>query len=256
MTVHRLECEHRTHVGLVREINEDQLGCYPEQGVMVLADGMGGHRAGEVAARIAVETAARALLPVQTDDAADDLESLLWAGQAVEAANQAVFEAMGRDASLTGMATTLVLAMFRGGRVFHAHVGDSRLYRLRDGRLGCLTRDHSLVQELLDNGLFGTRREVNEAGIGDNILTRGIGLNAEVEVDVGDARVLPGDVYLMCSDGLCGRVTDDRIEEIMLRHQRLEVIADGLLAAALEAGGRDNISLIVASPESDALTGS
>lgn len=249
MTVQVLECEQRTHVGLVRQINQDYLGCFDEQGVLVLADGMGGHQAGEIAARIAVEAAAESLLPVQEANTADDLESLLWVGQAGEAANQSVFAAMGKDSALSGMATTLVLALFRDKRVFFAHVGDSRLYRLRDGYLRSLTRDHSLVQELLDNGLFANREEVNAAGIGDNILTRGVGLQADVEVDVGDAEVCSGDVYLMCSDGLCGRVPDDEIRLTMLRHRGLDRIADELIEAALETGGRDNISLILARPQ-------
>ncbi len=141
MTVNRLECEQRTHIGLVRETNQDCLDCDAAQGIMVWADGMGGHRAGETAARIAVDTVMATLLPVQQNDVADKLESQLWVGQAAETANRAVFSAMGRDPALTGMATTLVLALFRGDRVFYAHVGDSRLYCLRDGRLRSLTRD-------------------------------------------------------------------------------------------------------------------
>jgi protein phosphatase len=246
---------HRTHVGLVRRNNEDYLGCFDAQGVLALADGMGGHQAGEIAARLAVEAAVESLLPAQEDDSADDLESLLRIGQAGEAANRAVFAAMERDPALRGMGTTLVLAMFRRQRVFFAHVGDSRLYRLRDGYLRCLTRDHSLVQELLDNGLFGDRAEVHAAGIGDNILTRGIGLDPDVEVDVGDAELQERDIYLLCSDGLCGRVPDDEIRLHMLRHRGLEQIADALLQAALDVGGRDNITLIVARPRAPIFAG-
>ena len=246
MAVHPLECEQRTHVGLLRKTNEDYLECFAGRGLFMLADGMGGHRAGEVAARIAVEASARALLPVQQHDTADDLESLLTIGQAVETANLSVYRAMQDEAKLAGMGTTLVLAMFRLGRVYHAHVGDSRLYRLRNDRLECLTHDHSLVQELLDKGVYPDRAAAHAAGIGDNILTRGIGLGPEVEVDVGDAELAPGDLYLACSDGLCGRVADQTIARSMRSGQDLARIADELLQAALGAGGRDNISLILA----------
>ena len=248
MAVHAIDCQHRTHVGLVRPHNEDYLACFPDLGVMVLGDGMGGHRAGEVAARVAVEAAAEALLPAQEEDAADDLESLLRVGRAAESANRAVFAAVERDPALAGMGTTLVAAMFREGRIYYSHVGDSRLYRLRDGTLRCLTRDHSLMQEVLDTGLFDTRDEVQAAGIGDNILTRCIGLDPEVEVDVGDAELRAGDLYLACSDGLCGKVSDDALRQVMTEVPELPEMADALLEAALQAGGRDNISLILARP--------
>lgn len=248
MAVHGLECEHRTHVGLVRHHNEDYLVCFPDLGVMVLGDGMGGHQAGEIAARIAVEAAAEALLPVQEEDSADDLESLLQVGRAAELANRAVFAAVEREPALQGMGTTLVAAMFREERVYFSHVGDSRLYRLRNGSLQCLTRDHSLVQEVLDNGLFGSRAEVQAAGIGDNILTRCIGLDPNVEVDLGDADVREGDIFLACSDGLCGRVSDQTIRHVMVASPTLKEMASDLVDVALQAGGRDNISVILARP--------
>ncbi len=215
---------------------------------MVLGDGMGGHQAGEIAARIAVEAAAEALLPVQEEDSADDLESLLHVGRAAERANRAVFAAVERDPALRSMGTTLVTAMFREERVYFSHVGDSRLYRLRNGVLQCLTRDHSLVQEVLDNGLFGSRAEVQAAGIGDNILTRCIGLDPDVEVDLGDAGLRAGDIFLACSDGLCGKVSDQTIRHVMAASPTLGEMASDLVDVALQAGGRDNISVIVARP--------
>ncbi len=248
MAVHPLECVYLTHVGLVREHNEDYLTCFPEKGILVLGDGMGGHRAGEIASRIAVEAAAEALLPAQEEDTADDLESLLRIGRAAEVANRAVFSAVEREPELRGMGTTLVAAMFRERHVYFSHVGDSRLYRLRDGYLRCLTRDHSLVQEVLDNGLFANRDEVHAAGIRDNILTRCIGLDPDMEVDVGDAELQQGDIYLLCSDGLCGRVGDPTLRHVMLSHPDLEGMAQALMEVALAAGGQDNISLIVARP--------
>lgn len=241
-----MDCAFRTHVGKVRAHNEDYLVCLGDLGVLVLGDGMGGHQAGEVAAKIAVETAASELLAAQHRDAAGELESLLTVGKAAEAANQAVIDAVQKSPECEGMGTTLVAVLFREGRIYHAHVGDSRLYRLREGKLQALTRDHSLVRELLDNGLFGSLEEARQAGIGDNILTRSIGLVRNVEVDVGDDEVLPGDHFLVCSDGLCGKVDDATIGTLMARHLSMEGMADALLNAAMDAGGRDNISLIVA----------
>ncbi len=249
MSAYRLVLEHRTHVGLVRQSNQDYLACYPEQGVFLLADGMGGHRAGEVAARIAVDSAAEVLLAGYARDAGDALQGMMLAGQAVEHANLSLRAAAADDAALEGMGTTLVLALFRPGRVFFAHVGDSRLYRLRDGVLHCLTRDHSLVQELIDQGVYRHRREAHAAGIGDNILTRSLGIRAEVEADLAECDVKPGDLYLACSDGLCGRVADTEILRRMSLEEELNDMADGLLRAALDAGGRDNISLILARSE-------
>ena len=248
MTVHAMECAQRTHVGLVREHNEDYLVCIPDWGVVVLGDGMGGHLAGEVASRLAVEAAAEALLSSQQKDQADDLDSLVTAVRAVEAANRAVRAKVESSPELKGMGTTLVLALFREDNVYFGHVGDSRLYRLRDGDLRQLTRDHSLIQELLDNGLFASIEEAHAAGIGDNILTRSIGLDPNVEIDVGDQRLRDDDLFLLCSDGLCGRVPDTRIGEILRQSADLETLADALLEAALDAGGRDNISLVLARP--------
>jgi len=246
MPAHTLECAFRSHVGWVRPHNEDYLVCRSEQGVLVLGDGMGGHHAGEVASRVAVEAAANALCDTQDQDSLDALDSLLAVADAVELANSEVRKIVEEKQELQGMGTTLVLALFRESHVFFAHVGDSRLYRFRENSLQALTRDHSLIQELLDNGLFASHEEANKAGIGDNVLTRSVGVDPNVEVDVGDRELSVGDVFLLCSDGLCGRVQDEAIEEICRSTGELESIAASLEEAALNAGGRDNISLIVA----------
>lgn len=246
MSSHALECAFRSHVGLVRPHNEDYLACRSEEGVLALGDGMGGHNYGEVASRIAVTTAVEVMCQIQESDSMDELESLLAVSEAVEQANSGVFQAVDSDPGLKGMGTTLVVALFRESHVFYAHVGDSRLYRLRDGRMRALTRDHSLIQETLDNGLFRSREEAHKAGIGDNVLTRSIGLDPFVEAELGDAELAPGDTFLLCSDGLCGRVRDEQIEQVMLQQTDLEDAASELERLALNAGGRDNISLIVA----------
>lgn len=248
MTVNSLELACRTHVGLVRDNNEDSYTADGDYGLFVVADGMGGHCSGEVASRIAVEAAAEELGNAQHDDLADELDSLLVVGRAIESANRAIFSEVADEPELSGMGTTLVTAMFRDDHIYYAHVGDSRLYRLREGRLRRMTRDHSLVQHLVDEGLFRDRHEAREAGVGDNVLTRCLGQDPNVEVDVGDASLQAGDLFLCCTDGLCGLVSDARIADLMDSQESLELIAARLEAAALSAGGPDNITLVLARP--------
>ena len=147
------------------------------------------------------------------------------------------------------MGTTVVAAVFRDGRVFHAHVGDSRLYRVRYGRMRRLTHDHSLIQQVIDDGVFLNRNHAREGGVRDNILTRSLGMELHAEVDVGDAVVEAGDTYLLCSDGLHNQVPDSIISRILRdREGALETQAQALMDAALGAGGNDNISIILARP--------
>lgn len=250
MTVHTLEVAVRTHQGYVRKRNQDSLDVEREHGVLVLADGMGGHRSGEVASRVAVEAAIADMLPVKHDDSGDDMESLLRVGHAVEVANKALLDMCAVHPELSGMGTTMVLAFFRDRRIYHAHVGDSRLYRVRFGRTRRLTRDHSLIQRMIDDGVFLNRSEAREAGIRDNVLTRSLGMQRQAEVDVGDALIEPGDIYLVCSDGLHGMISDAEIARILRDPQGdLEAQAQELVDAALRAGGNDNISAILARPQ-------
>lgn len=248
MTVNSLDLACRTHLGLARQNNEDSFTADGDYGLLVVADGMGGHCSGEVASGIAVEAAAEELGHAQQEDLADDLRSLALVGHAVERANEAIFLAVAHEPELSGMGTTLVTAMFRDDRIYYAHVGDSRLYRLRDGRLRQLTRDHSLVQHLIDEGLFRDRAEAREAGVGDNVLTRCLGQDPNVQVDVGEADLEAGDLFLCCTDGLCGLVGDQLIQELLNKDEPLEIRAARLEAAALSAGGNDNVTLVLARP--------
>lgn len=233
----------------MRKHNQDWVRVDSELGVLVLADGMGGHRSGEVASRVAVEAALADLLPAQHDDRADSMESLLRVGHAVETANQALLDMCAVHPELTGMGTTVVLAIFRDGRIYHAHVGDSRLYRVRYGRMRCLTRDHSLIQQMVDDGVFINRAEARGAGIRDNVLTRSLGLQRQADVDVGDALLEAGDTYLICSDGLHGLIPDSQIARILRDPEGpIEGQAEALIEAALDAGGNDNVSVILARP--------
>ena len=250
MSVNPIELAVRTHQGLVRVSNQDAFRVDPELGIVVLADGMGGHRSGEVASRIAVEAALADLLPAQRDDRnRDATEGQLQAGHSVEVANQALLDMCQVHPELSGMGTTIVLATFRKGRIYHAHVGDSRLYRVRYGRMRRLTRDHSLIQQMIDDGVFLNRTEAREAGVRDNVLTRSLGMQRQAEVDVGDALLGAGDTYLLCSDGLHGMLPDSQIARI-LRDPRgdLEQQAQELIDTALAAGGNDNVTAILARP--------
>lgn len=249
MAITPLDVAIRTHVGLVRSSNQDWLHADGDLGVLVLADGMGGHRGGEVASQLAVQAVIDALIPAQREDLADDMESLMRVGEAAKFANRLLLEKSHANPDLKGMGTTVVLAIFRGGRIFYAHVGDSRLYRVRYGRMRRLTRDHSLIQQVIDDGVFLNRHEAREGGVKDNILTRSLGMEFRAEVDVGDAILGAGDTYLFCSDGLHTLVPDDIIARILRDPEGdLEDQAQTLTDAALSAGGRDNVSLILARP--------
>jgi protein phosphatase len=249
MAVHPIALATRTHTGLVRTRNQDWLEVDAELGIAVLTDGMGGHRGGEVASRLAAQRVMEALVPAQREDHADDMESLLRVGEAAEFANRALLDKSARHPELHGMGTTLVLAMFREGRIFYSHIGDSRLYRIRFGRMRRLTRDHSLIQRMIDDGVFLNRTEAREAGIRDNVLTRSLGMQRQADVDVGDAVIAAGDTYLMCSDGLHGAVPDSVISRILRDpNGDLEAQAQALVDAALATGGNDNVSVILARP--------
>ena len=218
-------------------------------GVLVLADGMGGHRAGEVASRIAVDAAQTELLTAQQAASSDRLVYQLVVGHAVELANQALLDACAAHPEYQGMGTTIVVAIFRDKRIFYAHVGDSRLYRVRFGRMRRFTRDHTLIQQMIDDGVFLNRAEARSAGIRDNVLTRSLGLQRQTDIDIGDAPLEPGDVFLICSDGLHGLLSDTEIARILRDpNGDLDGQAQALVDAALEAGGVDNITVILARP--------
>lgn len=250
MAAHRFEHATASHTGLVRSLNQDFLKTAADLGIALLADGMGGHRGGEVASRVAVEAAFADLVATQNQMQSDELHCQLCIGQAVEAANRALFETTAVHPELSGMGTTLVAAIFRERHVFYAHVGDSRLYRIRFGRLRRLTRDHSLIQQMLDDGIFANKVAAREAGVRDNILTRSLGMQEQTEVELGGRPIESGDTYLMCSDGLHGCVADAEIARILRDPDGdLQRQADALVDAALSQGGYDNISVVLVRPE-------
>ncbi len=222
-----------TDTGRVREHNEDAIAWNAEQGWAVLADGMGGHHAGEVASAIAVEVIGAQLQ--QSRDA-----TVLQA--AVEQANLAIHQQAIGQPRLHTMGTTVVAVSLHGRSLHCAHVGDSRLYRFRDSELQQLSRDHSLVQELLDEGMLDA--EQARCSEQKNVITRALGLEARVEVEMSEDRTVAGDCYLLCSDGLSDRLRDEEIA-VLLAGEALPQVARSLIDAANVCGGEDNISVII-----------
>lgn len=239
-----------TDAGRVRPHNEDALLVDEARGLAVLADGMGGHKAGEVAAGMAVAsigTGLGAWLDARRTQAeVSRLPSIAihraLAGSVAEA-NRAIFSAAQAQAAFHGMGTTLVLAWFLGARLFIGHVGDSRAYRWRGGRLEQLTRDHSVLQEQLDAGLITPA----QAAISTqrNLVTRALGVEPSVQPEIHEHAVRPGDGYLLCSDGLSDMVADAGIAEILAQPWPPTRHATTLVARANELGGRDNVSALI-----------
>lgn len=233
--------------GRVREVNEDSVAVLDEHGLVVLADGMGGYNAGEVASQLAVETITTSLLPLYNAGSAGFSGEILKT--VVEEANAAILSAVEDNPEYQGMATTVVVALFCDRQIHYGHVGDSRLYRLRAGRLEQMTKDHSMVQALVDEGMFTTLQEALDAGVKNNVLFRGLGIDEVVQVDLGSSDMEPGDIYLLCSDGLSNMVPDQELEQMLVSSaDDLELSANRLLSAALENGGLDNVSLALVCP--------
>jgi PPM family protein phosphatase len=235
-------------VGRVREHNEDAVFVDAEHGVAILADGMGGYMAGEVASQIAIDVVREHIgRPAEAATLAkvDPLTGVTTAAQrirsAVIEANQRIYAEAAKKRDQDGMGTTLVVLLIYGETACVAHVGDSRLYRLRNGRLSQLTRDHSLVQEQIDSGKL-TADEAKASGY-KNLVTRALGIDALTEADVNEFRVAQGDMFMLCSDGLSDMISDEAIEEEMARESPKDTIAKNLVELANRAGGRDNVSV-------------
>jgi len=233
--------------GRVRQFNEDSIAADPEIGLAVLADGMGGHRAGEVASRMAVELVFQGLRAdlARFRSGARTHSTLDAVSASMDRANSAVYGTARGDASCHGMGTTLAVALFRDNRVTLGHIGDSRIYRLRDARLELLTRDDSLVTEEIERGLISA---ADAAGSHNRSLVTGaLGVDASVRPHLAEEPARCGDVYLLCSDGLSDLVDDADIELIVdgLK-SNLALAADHLVQTAKDNGGFDNVSVILA----------
>lgn len=226
-----------TDTGLQREHNEDAFAIAAGQGIALLADGMGGHNAGEVAAELAVGTALAILGQTAGLGARDRLET------AVQAANSAVREKAASHPRYRGMGTTLVAVLVDEKRLCVAHVGDSRLYRLRQGVLQPLTRDHTLQQEYIDKGLYSAE-EAREK-VARNLLTHALGLDDTVAFAIAEHALASADRYLLCSDGLHEMISDAEIAALLGRREKLPEICSALIELANARGGKDNITVVV-----------
>jgi protein phosphatase len=237
-----------TDVGRVRRVNQDAYGYFRDDDrdevLLVVADGLGGHRGGEVASVMAVEVLA-SMIRTGNDDPGQRLKT------AIEAANRQILEVARDDRALEGMGTTIVCLLLANCRPsVVAHVGDSRLYRLRDEAFTAITEDHSLVATLLREGIL-SEEEASQDPRRNQIL-RALGVRDEVEVEVAEIHPAGGDRYLLCSDGLHGRIDDVEMKRLMIgvEDEPLKAASD-LIAAANAAGGHDNITCLIASlPES------
>jgi PPM family protein phosphatase len=243
----RIAIEALTDVGLVRELNEDSYRVIPERQAIVVCDGMGGHAAGEVASATAADTIADWLKdgslavagPLVPSLGADWPPEAVQLAAAVRLANRRLYNEAARSHKLRGMGTTVAAVLFRPGSVITAHVGDSRVYRITPQRIEQLTTDHSWVAELLESG--HVRPEDVQHFADKNVITRALGTRPGVQVDLGIHAVQAGDIYLICSDGLCGYVDDAEIHRRVRDHAPdLKAAAVALIAAASEAGGLDN----------------
>ncbi|NNC76531.1 MAG: Stp1/IreP family PP2C-type Ser/Thr phosphatase [Woeseiaceae bacterium] len=241
-----------TDTGRVREHNEDAIGLDGDIGLMVLADGMGGYNAGEVASGIAVQIVTElATEAAAREDRADIdphsgmMRQSIILRDAVYRANKIIFQTAQSQTQCEGMGTTIVACMFHDNKVSIAHVGDSRAYRLRNGEFEQITLDHSLLQELVDRGFYSA--EEAQRSTNRNYVTRALGVEPTVEVEVHEHNVLKDDVYLLCSDGLCDMVEDEDIHlTISTFNASLDVVSQQLVDLANNQGGRDNISVMLA----------
>jgi serine/threonine protein phosphatase PrpC len=247
----KLSCVGMSDTGRVREHNEDTIGTDPGIGLVVLADGMGGYKAGEVVSGIAVRTV-MGLIKDAVDrenlDTTDAQTGLSRPGillrDAIQRANKIIYQTAKTQANCEGMGTTVAAGLFFNDRLTMAHVGDSRVYRVRGGRIEQLTRDHSLLEELIARGFY-TPEEAQRAAT-RNYVTRALGVEATVDVEITEIPVARDDVFLLCSDGLSDMVEDEDIQlTVNTFGDNLEKLARQLVLLSNENGGRDNVSLVL-----------
>ncbi len=249
----RLEVSGQTHVGMKRNHNEDNLLLLPEERVFVVADGMGGHSSGEIASKIAVDEVGEFFRMTSQD------QDVTWPYKmdkqknydenrhavAVKLANQRIFEKASNDSKFKGMGTTIVSVYFaKDNEVVIGHVGDSRVYFFRDGALRQLTEDHSLLNDYLKAKKLSPEEIENFPH--KNVIVRALGMKDSVVVDVNRIEPKPGDIFLLCSDGLSGMVTDEQIQQVLQSTPDLDKACAQLIDSANANGGNDNVTAVLA----------
>ena len=247
-TPHAMSFEYfcATDTGRARSNNEDSVSMDEASSLVVLADGMGGYNAGEVASGMATAFIKAELGRWLQEASSNALDTDVRRAMdiCVDNANRAIFNAANSNPQYAGMGTTLVVGVFREGRLLLGHVGDSRGYRLRGGRLTQITHDHSLLQEQIDAGLITAEQAAFSAN--KNLVTRAVGVEDTVLLETHLHELMPGDVYLLCSDGLSDMLDDESISQLLQACESLEDACAALIDAANDAGGKDNISVILA----------
>lgn len=241
-----------TNVGMKRQNNEDNYLINDEVGVYVCCDGMGGHAGGDYASQIAVTTVEEVLANIRDegaadDDAAEDQITQEKIKYAIRLAGKRIYERAQADPEFRGMGTTAVILLFRRGMAYLAHVGDSRGYLLRGGQITQRTEDHSWVNEQIKAGLITAETAKHHRF--RNIITRSLGFQEEVEIDTQVLKAEPGDMYLLCSDGLTNLVSEEEIRDMLIATSFQEALRD-LVALANERGGDDNITAVLARVDS------
>lgn len=242
----------KTDVGMKRTHNEDFFQLLEEEQLFLVADGMGGHASGEVASKMAAETISEfyrrtrededATWPFKMDRSLSYIENRLVCG--IKLANLRIFETSMRDIRYKGMGTTIVSVMVCGDKIYCGHVGDSRVYRIRDNNIEQLTRDHSLLEDYKEAKPDMTEEEERNFPH-KNVITRALGMRETVQVDIRGHQIKSGDIFVLCSDGLSGMITDPQIRDITLKAKNLERAVAELVDAANRNGGTDNITTLL-----------
>lgn len=246
-----LDIASATDPGMVRSHNEDSIASDATKGLVVLADGMGGYNAGEVASGMAttvITTELQQLLeqrpPYLVDEATGKTLAEKILRDQIAKANTSIYQASQSQPQYSGMGTTLVMALFYDNRLSVAHIGDSRLYRQRGDEFKQVTKDHSLLQEQIDAGMITPEQAKKSAN--KNLVTRALGIDPVVEPEIHEYDAMPGDIYLLCSDGLCDMVSDEDIAmALQTLGANLQLCAHQLVQMANDNGGRDNVSVIL-----------
>mgnify|MGYP001824669566 FL=1 len=241
-----------TDIGMTRDHNEDALYLPSDMRLAIVADGMGGHASGEVASGIAIETvvdyfkktsSAQTLTwPYKVDR--DNLADVNRMVTSIMLANLEIYEKSQRESDKKGMGTTVVGIYVLDDTAIIGHVGDSRVYRLRDGKLTQLTEDHSLINDYIK--MKRVTAEEAESWPHKNVIVRALGMKESVQVDIVQESPRIGDCYLLCSDGLCGMLTDQQMEHIVTYEDDLDTAVDKLIQSANDEGGNDNITVVLA----------
>lgn len=242
----------KTDVGMKRTHNEDYFSLIEDEQLFLVADGMGGHASGEVASKMAAETIGEfyqrtrededATWPYKMDRSLSYIENRLVCG--IKLANLRIFETSNRDLRYKGMGTTIVSTLISGDKIYVGHVGDSRVYRVREGGIQQLTRDHSLLEDYKEAKPDMTEEEERNFPH-KNVITRALGMRETVQVDIRSHQIKSGDVYILCSDGLSGMVVDDQICQIASNAKSLERAVAELVDAANRNGGTDNVTTLL-----------